>query len=84
MQVFYFINGDTVGYADNKIFKAFYTNKKNETIQQAELINNEPTGIFFDSTGHITKLNSNFAFLSKFVVLRLNRDYPDWETQVRE
>jgi len=84
MQVFYFINGDTMGYADDKIFKAFYANKKIETIQQAQLKNNEPIGIYFDSTGHITKLNSELTFLTKSDSLRLKRDYPDWETQVRE
>jgi len=41
-------------------------------------------GLYFDSTGHINKLNSDLSFLTKSDTLRLSRDYPDWETQVRE
>jgi len=41
-------------------------------------------GVFFDSTTHIQMINSDLSFLTRSDSLRLSRDYPDWETQVRE
>lgn len=86
-QIYYTIEGDTDFIYDRGVYKEYFKIKHLQKIKNIGkyMVNSKSImGINFDTSGNLIYKHGTVDFLTNSDSVQLDKDYPDWKSQVKE